>query len=71
MIKYTEKVTATVDEQLVSYAAMGMEVTNEQRETAINEALETAMSENYESAVNEALETAFVSDDYKTWDLTA
>mgnify|MGYP002623783661 CR=1 FL=1 len=61
-----EQVTAAVDEQLAAAEAMGMEVTAEQRESAINEALGSAMSENYESAVSDALEQAFESDDYRS-----
>ncbi len=60
-----EQVTAAVDEQLSAAEAMGMEITAEQRDSAINEALDAAMEENYENAVNEALEKAFDSDDYR------
>ncbi len=62
----TEQVTAAVDEQLAGYAAMGAEVSDEQRQSAIDEALATAMSENYDKAVEEALKAAYDSDDYKT-----
>ncbi|MBO6302840.1 MAG: permease [Ruminiclostridium sp.] len=62
----TSQVTAAVEEQLAGYAALGAEVTDEQREAAMSEAVETAMSENYESAVEEALKAAYESEDYKT-----
>ena len=62
----TEQVTAAVNEQLAGYAAVGMEVSDEQRQSAIDEALAAAMSENYDSAVEEALRTAYESEDYKT-----
>ncbi len=62
----TEQVTAAVNEQLAGYAAMGMEVSDEQRQSATEDAFDTAMSENYDKAVEEALRTAYESDDYKT-----
>ena len=58
-------VTGAVDEQLSAAAAMGMEVTDEQRAAAIDEAYQAALAENYDAAEKEALEAAFASEDYE------
>ena len=60
-----EAASQAVDEQLNGAAAMGMEVTDEMRQEAVDAAFETAMSENYDSAVEEALKTAYDSEEYK------
>ena len=58
------QVTAAVDEQLSAAKAMGAEVPEEERESMISSAYETAVSENYDSACKKALKTAKDSEDY-------
>ena len=61
----TEQVTQAVDAQLAPMQAAGMELPAEQRQSMLDEALQTAMAENYEKAVSDALEQAWDSDEYK------
>ncbi len=66
MAAITEQATAAVDKQLAEFAAMGLDISDEQRQSAIDEATDEAMSEYYDTSVEEALKAAYESDEYKT-----
>lgn len=60
----TAKAEAAAGEQLDAAKAAGMEVTEESRRAAIDEAAARALAENYDKAYEEALKAAKDSDEY-------
>lgn len=60
----TSQVEATADQQIAAAKAAGMTVTDEERQSMIDTALETAMAENFDKAVTDALDEAKRSEEY-------
>ncbi|MBQ3916473.1 MAG: permease, partial [Ruminococcus sp.] len=60
----TSQVEAAADQQIAAAKAAGMTVTDEERQSMIDTALETAMAENFDKAVTDALDEAKRSEEY-------
>ena len=61
----SQQVEQAVNAQFAPLEASGASVPPEEKQKALDTALETAMKENYDSALEEALKTAFDSDEYQ------
>ena len=60
-----EQVEKVIDEQLEAAKKMGQGFTAEERQSAVDKALEAAMSENFDKAYEDALKQAKDSEDYR------